>query len=227
MNDLDMLACELEHESRLVRARNARLEAEVTVLTEMVRVLSDKLAQPNHIPDAKQMVQPEQELDYKAIGQQAYESGYTTGYMDGAIKAHEARQEQGEPVAWMNDTTPQQRTWVGLTDEEITECWEQMGRGLEKHATFAKRIEAKLKEKNSGDNNMNQKPVGVDCDCPYLNIHDAVVKDNDRLYELLSRCEVEMRYAGWTKLEADNTARNGVYEQVKHELYPTIERGSK
>jgi hypothetical protein len=28
-----------------MRARNARLEAEVTVLTEMVRVLSDKLAQ--------------------------------------------------------------------------------------------------------------------------------------------------------------------------------------
>jgi len=36
---------ELEQESRLIRARNARLEAEVTVLTEMVRVLSDKLAQ--------------------------------------------------------------------------------------------------------------------------------------------------------------------------------------
>jgi hypothetical protein len=42
--DNSMLA-ELEQESRLMRARNARLEAEVTVLTEMVRVLSDKLAQ--------------------------------------------------------------------------------------------------------------------------------------------------------------------------------------
>ena len=42
--DNPMLA-ELEQESRLMRARNARLEAEVTVLTEMVRVLSDKLAQ--------------------------------------------------------------------------------------------------------------------------------------------------------------------------------------
>jgi hypothetical protein len=36
---------ELEQENRLMRARNARLEAEVTVLTEMVRVLSDKLAE--------------------------------------------------------------------------------------------------------------------------------------------------------------------------------------
>jgi predicted nucleic acid-binding Zn-ribbon protein len=40
--DNSMLA-ELEQESRLIRARNARLEAEVTVLTEMVRVMSDKL----------------------------------------------------------------------------------------------------------------------------------------------------------------------------------------
>lgn len=76
----------------------------------------------------------------------------------------------------------------------------------------------------SGDHNMHQKPVGVECDCLYLNIHDAVCRDNDRLYELLSRCEVEMRYAGWTKLEADNTARNGVYEQVRRTLYPEIEK---
>jgi hypothetical protein len=31
---------------------------------------------------------------------------------------------------------------------------------------------------------------------------------------LLRRAEVEMRYAGWNKYEADNTARNGVYEQI-------------
>ena len=58
---------------------------------------------------------------------------------------------------------------------------------------------------------------------PYIDIHDAVVKDNDRLYALLGRCETEMRYAGWNKFEADNTARNGVYEQVKRTLFPTIE----
>ena len=38
------------------------------------------------------------------------------------------------------------------------------------------------------------------------------------MYELLQRCENEMRYAGWGKQEADNTARNGVYEQVKEIL---------
>ena len=39
-----------------------------------------------------------------------------------------------------------------------------------------------------------------------------------RMIELLERCENEMRYAGWTKYESDNTARNGVYEQVKEFL---------
>jgi len=36
--------------------------------------------------------------------------------------------------------------------------------------------------------------------------------------ELLQRCENEMRYAGWDKFQSDNTARNGVYEQVKQFL---------
>lgn len=38
------------------------------------------------------------------------------------------------------------------------------------------------------------------------------------MYELLQCCENEMRYAGWDKLEADNIARNGVYEKVKQLL---------
>ena len=46
---------ELEQENNLVRARNARLEAEVTVLTEMVRVLSAKIA------ELEALAQPEQE----------------------------------------------------------------------------------------------------------------------------------------------------------------------
>jgi len=47
---------------------------------------------------------------------------------------------------------------------------------------------------------------------------DAIVKDSDRAFDLLRRAETEMRYAGWTKYENDNTARNGVYEQIKHFL---------
>ena len=41
--ELDFMVAELEHENTLMRARNTRLEAEVTVLTEMVRVLSDRV----------------------------------------------------------------------------------------------------------------------------------------------------------------------------------------
>ena len=37
-------------------------------------------------------------------------------------------------------------------------------------------------------------------------------------YELLQRCENEMRFAGWGKREADNCARNDVYEEVKNLL---------
>ncbi len=76
----------------------------------------------------------------------------------------------------------------------------------------------------SGDHNMNQKSVGVECDCPYLHIHDAVVRDNDRLMELLHRAETEMRYAGWNKYESDNSARNGVYEQIVKFLNPIVEK---
>ena len=52
----------------------------------------------------------------------------------------------------------------------------------------------------------------------YKEMMDATAKDADRAYELLRRAETEMRYAGWTKLESDNPARNGVYEQIKRFL---------
>ena len=46
-------------------------------------------------------------------------------------------------------TTPPQRTWVGLTDEEIMECLDQ-GYGVNMRLDgFARIIEAKLKERNA------------------------------------------------------------------------------
>jgi hypothetical protein len=81
------------------------------------------------------------------------------------------KQEQGEPVAWMDIdekgaasglrywsepdnrhevalyTTPQQRTWVGLSDEEIFETHKQVD--SMQYLTFGKAIEAKLKERNT------------------------------------------------------------------------------
>ena len=54
-----------------------------------------------------------------------------------------------EPVAWLTEKryaqlhTPQ-RTWVGLTDEEIQYCVE-----LKNPEAIAEEVEAKLKEKNT------------------------------------------------------------------------------
>jgi plastocyanin len=128
--ELDFMVAELEHENTLMRARNTRLEAEVTVLTEMVRVLSDRVAEM------------------------------------------EAKQEQsvsvGEPVAWMSEdehtvytskqvdgcfqhdhiplyTTPQQRTWVGLTWNDVPDEWV----GKVAFMEGAKWADKQLKEKNT------------------------------------------------------------------------------
>ncbi len=78
-----------------------------------------------------------------------------------AIKA--ALEAKDEPVAWVNQerntitwdklypdmdalyTTPPQRTWVGLTDEDISE----IVRGTHNTGSFVRAIEAKLKEKNT------------------------------------------------------------------------------
>jgi hypothetical protein len=51
-----------------------------------------------------------------------------------------------------------------------------------------------------------------------IEVMSDLAKERDRARELLARCENEMRYAGWTKFESDNPARNGVYEDVKEFL---------
>jgi hypothetical protein len=44
-----------------------------------------------------------------------------------------------------------QRTWAGLTDEQIDACWNKdLWKEKQPHHIFAKAIEAKLKEKNNG-----------------------------------------------------------------------------
>jgi len=86
-------------------------------------------------------------------------------------KCKAEKQEQGEPVGvahlmqegythciWSEAcvpvgtkfyTTPQQRTWVGLMEDEIAECFKVTP---DQYLTWHiyKRIEAKLKEKNNG-----------------------------------------------------------------------------
>jgi hypothetical protein len=71
---------------------------------------------------------------------------------------------------------------------------------------------------------MGEEPVGAACDCPYLNIHDAVVRDNDKLYALLGQCLDEMRYAGWNTPAADQQGRWSVFCAVLNCLHPEVEQ---
>jgi hypothetical protein len=47
-----------------------------------------------------------------------------------------------------------------------------------------------------------------------IEVMKELSEERDRALELLRRAETEMRYAGWNKYESDNSARNGVYEQI-------------
>ena len=47
-----------------------------------------------------------------------------------------------------------------------------------------------------------------------IEVMKELSEERDRALDLLRRAETEMRYAGWNKYETDNSARNGVYEQI-------------
>ena len=85
----------------------------------------------------KALAQPEQEPH----------GWYIDGY--GAVigTAEPKSVRVGEWLPWY--TTPPQRTWVGLTDEEKSELWEISRAALPRYATYASLVEAKLKEKNT------------------------------------------------------------------------------
>jgi hypothetical protein len=74
-------------------------------------------------------------------------------WADQAITAIEAVLEaKDEPVAYLPPTAspdnacyiPPQRTWVGLTNQELADCWNTIPERA------MRRVEAKLKEKNNG-----------------------------------------------------------------------------
>jgi hypothetical protein len=149
-------------------SKEAMLAAEVAVLTEMVRVLSDKvneLEKQNGVPVG---VGGWLTTTSKQEQGEPYHPPFRTfskPFKDVAEKTIPAiKQEQGEPVAWMdvdgnvsdnNDhkcfpiplyTASQQRTWVGLSDEEISDI--AINNPPMVHE-LARAIEAKLKEKNT------------------------------------------------------------------------------
>jgi hypothetical protein len=108
-------------------------------LTKAIKVLEEALA--NHIRDDTKMV---------------------SGVKDSLT----TQQEQDEPVAWRDRTsgtllheewldadplytTPQQRTWVGLTIDEVDEAARYCVKSGQSVNAAIRAIEAKLKEKNN------------------------------------------------------------------------------
>jgi hypothetical protein len=76
--------------------------------------------------------------------------------LEKGTKLYTSPPAQQEPVAWERPivytpphmVAPAQRTWVGLTDEEITDIWAEASPYYHED-DFARAIEAKLKEKNT------------------------------------------------------------------------------
>jgi hypothetical protein len=76
---------------------------------------------------------------------------HDNGHFIDAIHPNEHARVEGEYITPLY-TTPPQRTWVGLTDEEITELHHEIKvrlMGAYKTEDIYRAIEAKLKEKNA------------------------------------------------------------------------------
>jgi hypothetical protein len=85
-----------------------------------------------------------------------YQRGYETGFIDGMQK--QAQSSVDKAVNAMSQPTyyipsKNQRTWVGLTDEEVESYWGwedfQCGCGKGTLLEMVRDIEAKLKERNT------------------------------------------------------------------------------
>jgi hypothetical protein len=90
-----------------------------------LKLVNELIAENKALKSA--LAQPEQEPDHG--------DELTIAYMSGVHRGKELAAQ------------PAQRPWVGLTDKEIQECLQ--GLPTQTIDVYAKRIEAKLKEKNT------------------------------------------------------------------------------
>ena len=103
-------------------------------INEAIAALKERLAQPEQEPVAWAM-----DYDIESVL-----SGFSTSLMGTAMRIESAFPKHRVKLLY---TTPPQRTWVGLTDEELNQICISLDyfgdRGL------VELIEAKLKEKNT------------------------------------------------------------------------------
>jgi hypothetical protein len=148
-------------------SKEAMLIAEVTVLTEMVRVLSDKLAIEQNKQEQGEPVIAGALFDFmgwltsrkeRLVLSSADEASPAVDAIRDFAKMRGLSLDDARVQDW--NTTPQQRTWVGLTDEEILDVNMSTVKKLidepivcdtdHNIIQLGKAIEAKLKEKNNG-----------------------------------------------------------------------------
>jgi hypothetical protein len=103
-------------------------------INEAIAALKERLAQPEQEPVAWAM-----DYDIESVL-----SGFSTSLMGTAMRIESAFPKHRVKLLY---TTPPQRTWVGLTDEELNQICNSLDyygdRGL------VQLIESKLKEKNA------------------------------------------------------------------------------
>ena len=109
----------------------------------------DALTEFANLVAAKALAQPDQEQEPVATVESVATVVSESGNQEVTMSWWH---EPALPVGTKLYTHPPQRTWVGLTDEEIQECYNDaykivQGRRLEN--AFYKTIEAKLKERNT------------------------------------------------------------------------------
>ena len=145
------------------------LPAKLSLMQREIDQLREALAKQEQRSVSEQLGEPVVSYE-RFMGVEKELADMTAEFMRVAKELAESKQEQGEPVGyfgcddlenlveyphrcrnvnvWFEGgeglvaiyTTPQQRTWVGLTDEEIEDCYKQGGIG---------RAVQMLKEKNT------------------------------------------------------------------------------
>jgi hypothetical protein len=145
---LDMLVAELDYENRLLRARNERLEREAEQRSQQQEPLTGG-DERRHIiclcPDCTKPAQQEP-------------VGEVSGYYDQGFTEHKTLygklHNQDLPVGTKLYTSPPaSKPWVGLTDDEIHDIYDEVARREPYNMAVTRRniarsLEAILREKN-------------------------------------------------------------------------------
>ena len=114
-------------------------------VNEAITALKERLADP--MREVQRLGQEIEQEPVTITNEMAF--AFHGALTDGAIGEGEVKEiKAGLAAAFAHITSPPQRTWVGLTDDEVKHEWGVWKASLPRYVGFAKGIEAKLKQKN-------------------------------------------------------------------------------